>query len=49
MFAGADCISAGSTPAKPPWSEVMIFFDLSLRHSNIAVTRAQQKKSPPSK
>ena len=46
MLAGVGSVAGGRTPAKPPWSEVMIFFDLFLRQINIAVTtRAQQKRA----
>ena len=31
MFAGAGCVLVGRTPAKPHWSEVMIFVNVILR------------------
>ncbi|OUL10253.1 hypothetical protein B0533_02565 [Sedimentibacter sp. SX930] len=50
MFAGVDCIADDCTPAKPPWSEVMIFLAFLLRQSTIAVTSNRTtKKEPASK
>ena len=34
MFAGGHRFPGSRTPAKPPWSEVMIFLDVLLRQSN---------------
>ncbi|OUL07887.1 hypothetical protein B0533_11640 [Sedimentibacter sp. SX930] len=28
MLAGGGCIAGGRTPAKPPWSEVIVFLDV---------------------
>ena len=41
MFAGGHRFPGGRTPAKPPWSEVMIFLDVLLRQST-----PLQEKSP---
>ena len=46
LLAGGDCVADGSTPAKPPWSEVIVFLAFLLRQSNIAVTKVHNKKEP---
>ena len=33
MLAGVDCVVGGRTPAKPPWSEVIVFWGGFLRQS----------------
>ena len=35
MLAGAVIMVGGGTPAKPPWSEVMIFWDVLLRREDL--------------
>ena len=34
MFAGGACIACDCSPTKPPWSEVIVFWDLFLRQIN---------------
>jgi hypothetical protein len=44
MFAGGERVADGCTPAKPPWSEVMIFLYFFLRQINSTIISAHKKE-----
>ena len=52
MLAGGGCVAGGCTPAKPPWSEVIIFLNHLLRQKDRqpeeTVSSGEKKNAPGS-